>query len=46
MTTDDIIELIQKAMDEMLNALIKNGKQSGNLAGVTFLFALKKGENY
>ena len=34
MTTDDRVEPIQEAMEEMFNALIENRKQMGNLVGV------------
>ena len=40
MTTDDRVELIQEAMDEMFNALIENRKQMGNLVGVALSSAL------
>ena len=40
MTTDDRVELIQQAMEEMFNALIENRKQMGNLVGVALSSAL------
>ena len=40
MTTDDRVELIQEALDEMFNALIESRKQMGNLVGVALSSAL------
>ena len=40
MNTNERIEVIQEALDEMFNALIENRKQMGNLVGVALSSAL------
>ena len=40
MNTNERVEVIQEALDEMFNALIENRKQMGNLVGVALSSAL------